>query len=112
MKLYVYRINDHEYGVGTSLPACEALGKIVEEWPLNTVADGVFLAQHGTNYFGASDKVSKLADLFTEVMRLDPGFAKADDVPIVPEPVKPAEPVPGLFTRIYHAFKNTDRRSR
>lgn len=109
MKLYIYRVNDHEYGVTTSLIAADKRGKIVEQWPLNTMADAAFLAQHGTSFYGASDTVTKLCELFMAVMRLDPDFVKADDPPIVKIDTLP-ERKTGLFARLYYAFKNTHSR--
>jgi hypothetical protein len=72
--LYVYRISDHEYGAGFGEKACKALGTIVEEWPINSADDARFVARHGTAYWKASDKVSRIAELIRELITLDPTF--------------------------------------
>ena len=76
MKLYVYRISDREYGAGLGERGCKALGTIVEEWPINTPEDAKFVSRHGTAYWKASDKVSKLADLVSQIMTMDPTFVE------------------------------------
>lgn len=103
MKLYVYRINDHEYGAGLGKGECQKLGTIVEEWPLNSISAAEFLKGHGTNYHGASEKVCRIADAVYELMRLDPTFRTEPDKAELPTiEVKPIEPVqaPGLLQRI------------
>lgn len=102
VKLYVYRINDREYGAGLGLEGCERQGSIVEEWPLNTRDEAKFLATHGTSYYGATDKVSRIADLVYELMTEDSTFqppATAQRIQMKPEPIQPA-PKPGLIQRI------------
>lgn len=103
MKLYIYRVNDREYGASTSLSASEAKGTVVESWPLNTLEEAKFLAHHGSNFYGISEKVSKLADTFATVFTLDPYYSKADEQP---KPI--VRQKMSLLQRIAHAFKNTD----
>ena len=74
MMLYVYRVNDHEYGAGFGYEGCKRLGDIVEQWPMYTPEQAKFVAQHGTAYWKATDKVSKLAELAYELLRADPTF--------------------------------------
>lgn len=74
LTIYVYRVNDHEYGAGFGLQGCKRLGEIVEQWPIATPKDAKFVASHGTAYWKASDQVSKLADLACELLTRDPTF--------------------------------------
>lgn len=74
--MYVYRVSDTEYGAGFGEMGCKDRGTIVEEWPVNSASDAKFLATHGTAYWKAADRVSKLADLIAELIELDPTFLK------------------------------------
>jgi hypothetical protein len=104
LKLYVYRVNERQYGVGLGVRGCEQRGDIVEEWPLDTPDDARFLATHGTSYYGVSGKVSRIADLVFELMSEDPTFVPPESLPrTVPTP-EPIKPKPGLFPRIKSWF--------
>jgi hypothetical protein len=100
VKLYVYRIDGHQYGAGLGQQECERRGTIVERWPLNTLEQARFLATHGTSYAGASDHVSRIADAVHALMTLDPTYRPDPDVPQVIVIPEPPQPKPGLFERI------------
>jgi hypothetical protein len=89
VNLYVYRISDSEYGAGLGRAGCEKLGVIVESWPVSTPAQAKFLASHGTSYHGASEKVSRLANLLVDLMTADPTYGEAEP----PKPVIKHEPI-------------------
>lgn len=97
MKLYVYRISDHQYGAGLGLEECSRRGTIVEKWPLNTPEQARFLATHGTSYAGASDHVSRIADAVHVLMLLDPTYRPGPDE--IPRPIE-TQPKAGLIQRI------------
>lgn len=106
MKLYVYRISDHEYGAGLGRAECEQRGPIVEQWPLDTIEQVKFLKGHGTSFAGVTGHVSKIADLVYELMRLDQTFRSEPEEPVEsPKPIdtKPAVK-PGLLQRIKSWF--------
>jgi hypothetical protein len=105
VKLYVYRINDHEYGAGIGKAKCEQLGTIVEEWPLNSRVEASFLASHGTSYHGASEKVSRIADAVHDLMVIDPTFSIEPEIKAPsPYPIPVIETKPNLLQRIYQWF--------
>lgn len=91
MILYVYRVSDREYGCGFGEKGCKALGEIVEQWPINSADDARFVARHGTAYWKAADKVSRVADLVRELITLDPTFLEQNVVEkvVVIESTKP-----------------------
>jgi hypothetical protein len=74
MMIYVYRVSDREYGAGFGEQGCKARGEIIERWPINTPEDAQFVARHGTAYWKASEKVSKLADIAHKLLTVDPTF--------------------------------------
>ena len=81
MNLYIFQLSETEYDVALNKDLITH--PIVEQWPLNTLKDAVFLATHGTAYAGASDKVSKIADLVGELMTIDPTFRNIITEPTV-----------------------------
>jgi hypothetical protein len=74
MNLYVYRVDERTYGAGIGRKGCESRGVIVETWPMNTLEQAAFVSSHGTAYAGASEAVSKLAELIYLLMKADPTF--------------------------------------
>lgn len=83
MMIYVYKINDRLYGAGLGLEKCQQRGKIVEKWPVNTPDEAKFASRHGTSYYGAAEKVSKLADLMHRLLTEDPTFEPPQEVKTV-----------------------------
>jgi hypothetical protein len=82
LTIYVYRVNDREFGAGFGESGCRKRGEIVEKWPINTPSDARFVASHGTAYWKTYDQVSKLANIAFELLTSDPTFTE--------EPAKPA----------------------
>jgi hypothetical protein len=74
MNLYVYRVDERTYGAGFGRKGCESRGSIVETWPMNTPEQAALVASHGTAYAGASEAVSRLAELAGHLMKADPTF--------------------------------------
>ena len=79
MMLYVYRVNEREYGAGFGEKGCKERGTIVEEWPINNADDAKLVAKHGTAYWKASDRVSKIADLVHDLLTADPTFLESTE---------------------------------
>jgi hypothetical protein len=104
VKLYVYRVNEREYGAGLGLQECERRGTIVERWPLNTREQARFLAARGTSYHGASDQVSRIADAVHVLMMLDPTYRPDPDIPQYIAIPEPPPPTLGLLQRIRSCF--------
>lgn len=86
--LYVYRVSESEYGVGFGKKGCVQLGQIVEEWPIRSASDARFVAKHGTAYWKASEKVSRLADLACELLTRDPTFVECLSLVEAQKPAK------------------------
>lgn len=94
MKLYVYRISDHEYGASTNYDFAGRRGNIVETWPLDTEEQANFLKLHGSSYIGVSELVSEIAEAVETLIRCDAGWGK---------PVQPSfdTPRPTLWQRLF-----------
>jgi len=104
MNLYVYRVNEREYGAGLGLEECQKRGTIVERWPLNTPEQVRFVASHGTSYGNATQMVTRIANVVHDLMVLDPTFRPEPEKIIAPVPtpaptLTPA-PTPGMLQRI------------
>lgn len=102
MNLYVYRVNEREYGAGVGLEECQKRGTIVERWPLNTPEQVRFVATHGTSYGNATHQVTRIANVIHDLMVLDPTFRPEPDkvIAIAPKPTPTPEPKPGMLQRI------------